>query len=353
MKEQGHLSSYEIILTAKSPVYIGSGTEYNKKEYYYDRAHNRVHIINMPALLSLLHKRNLADEYESYMLYADYDLCEFFRRIKITSSELNELTEYTADVGDALVANEPLAAINQFIRDAKGRPYIPGSSLKGCLRTAILWKMISEDKSKFSIDMDGKLIEKKYLNILNLMVDKPASEINDIMRGISISDSDAIDPNRIILTKKIDISVNGISKDINSIREAIAPNTTVRFIMTIDRSVPLCPDINYIRSAISEYGSFYNRTFQKSFHLPQNSVQESFDNCLVIGGGSGYFGKNIVYPALNKQEAVRTVAYIMTGNARTHNHERDIALGISPRKLKHTKYQNRSYHYGVCHIEIR
>ena len=352
MKEHGHLKSYEIILTAKSPVFIGSGMEYNKKEYYYDRAHGKVHIINIPAMMSMLYKKNLINEYENYILNSDYDLCQFFRNVKITNNELDAITEYTADVGDALVADEPLAGIKQFIRDKKGNPYIPGSSIKGCLRTVILWKLITEDKSKFDINETGKVIEKKYIHTLNLNKEKWMNEVNDMMRGISISDSETINQDRIILTKKIDLSVNGVAKDINVIREAISPNTTVRFVMTIDTSVRSGIDIDFIRTAIKEYVIYYYKTFQKSFKLPADSVQENFENCIVLGGGSGYFGKNIVYPPLLRQEAVRRVSAIMASNAPAHRHERDISLGISPRKLKITKYQGRSYHYGVCRIEV-
>jgi len=353
MKEYGHLKNYEIILTTKSPVFIGSGMEYSKKEYYYDRAHGKVHIINIPAMLSMLYEKKLIDAYENYILNSDYDLCQFFDMVKITESELNKITEYTANVGDALVQDKPLAGIKQFIRDKSGKPYIPGSSLKGCLRTAILWKMITENKKNFHINQDAKMIEKNYLNKLQLDTKKWTNAVNDIMRGIMISDSEAISSERIILTKKIDLSVHGKPKDIPIIREAIAPNTCVRLILTIDSSVIPCIDIDFIRTAIKEYGSYYYKTFQKFFRMPADSVQENFKNCLVLGGGSGYFGKNIVYPPLSRQEAVRRVAAIMANNADNHHHERDIALGISPRKLKITKYQGKSYHYGVCRIEIR
>jgi len=352
MKEQGHLKTYDIILTAKSPVFIGSGVEYNKKEYYYDRARGKVHIINIPSMISLLCSKNLVDEYENYMLTANYDLYQFFTKCKITASELDKITLYTVNVGNALVQNRTLAGIMQFIRDQNGRPYIPGSSLKGALRTVILQKLISEEKKEFAYKMQTKDFEKLYFNTLNLYVKKPNNEVNSIMRGISISDSEAIDPNRIILTRKTDFSVYGKNKEINNIREAISPNTTIHFTMTLDESIHSCLNIDFIRNAINEYGRYYNETYQKSFHLPSECIKESYENCIVLGGGSGYFGKNIMYPLLGKQEAVKQVSLIMQKNFRKHYHDRDIALGISPHMLKYTQYQNRYYHYGVCQVDI-
>ena len=353
MKVQGHLKTYEIILTTKSPVYIGSGTEYSKKEYYYDRIHGRVHILNIPAMIALLCKKGLVDDYENYMLNSRYDLYQFFSKAKIIGSDLDGITEYTADVGDALVQNRTLAGIRQFIRDYNGKPYIPGSSLKGSLRTVILWKMISEEKKELNSDLKTKDFEKLYLNKLKLNSRGPQDEINSLMRGISISDSEAIDSHRMILTRKVDLTVNGIKHEINTIREAISPMTTIRVIMTIDESIHSCIDIDFIKSAIKEYGRYYNETFQKSFHLPPDCTYESFEDCIVLGGGSGYFSKNIIYPLLGKPEAVKQVSAMMSRQFKAHRHERDIALGISPHMLKCTEYQDRIYHYGICKVSIQ
>lgn len=38
--------------------------------------------------------------------------------------------------------------LNTFVKDAFGRPYIPGSSLKGALRTAILNDLKEDTKEK-------------------------------------------------------------------------------------------------------------------------------------------------------------------------------------------------------------
>ena len=351
MKKIGHLETHELILTTKSPVFIGSGAEYNKKEYYYDRAHGQVHFLNMPALMSLLINKGLIDQYESYMLNSNDDLYHFFLKAKISKQELSVITEYIAKVGDALIENKALAGIQQFIRDHNGRPYIPGSSLKGCLRTVILWKMIFDNKIDVPDNFQINDIENFYLHTLNLNTNTQ-DLINSVMRSISISDGESIDPQRMILTKKIDVTVKGIKKDVPTIREAISPGTTTRFIMTIDKSISSGLDIDYIIKAIAEYGRYYNDTFQKSFSLPPESIRESFENCIVLGGGSGYFGKSIMYPLLGKAKAVKQVSAIMIHEYGNHHHEKDIALGISPHMLKHTKYQNRYYHYGVCQIAI-
>lgn len=349
MNSYSHLKTYKIELITKSPVYIGSGTEFHKKEFYYDRTKNVVHIIETQELLSFLIQKGLIDEYEKYMLTykSNKDLYHFMGTCKINTKEINKLTKYTVKVGDALVANRTLASIQQFVRDYEGNPYIPGSSLKGCLRTAILWKMISKEKRPPENKI--KTLEAKYLNTLNLNA-KELNECNSILRGISISDSQPIDKDKIILTRKIDLSLNGKPFPLNAIREAIEPGTSVYFTLTIDESIDTCLNVDYLRECIRDYGKYYYDTYISAFKLPYNSVYETFDDSLVLGGGSGYFGKNIIYPLLGKEKAVKKVSAIMDRKFKKHNHKLDYK--ISPRTLKMTSYKGKLYQYGVCKLLI-
>jgi CRISPR-associated protein Csm5 len=352
MNELGHLKIYHLKLTAKAPIFIGSGKEYNKKEYYYDRKCRRVNIINTSALFSLLVTRSLVDEYERYILNRPGDdLYRFFSDIQLSQKDIDDITEYTADVSDALAEEKSLSAIGQFIRDRQNRPYIPGSSVKGCMRTVLLWKLINSDRKSFDSFMKTKEMEAAYLNTVTLNRKKPSDEGNSIMRGISISDSEFIDNSRMILTKKVDRSTAGNKNTINTIREAIAPGTEIDFTLTLDEAVSGLK-VDFIREAIREYGEYYKKSFANSFRLPEDSEKESFQDCVVLGGGSGYFGKNIVYPLYSRTEAVRKVSKIMMDKFPKHHHERDIALGISPHMIKHTSYASKSYHYGVCKVEI-
>lgn len=355
MKEYAHLKTYDLVLTTRSPVFVGSGREYNKKEYYYDMPGRKVCFIDFSAMFQLLYSRDLINEYENYILkQSNTSLHHFFRDIKLTQADIEKITEYTADVSDALVEGKPLAKIQQFMRDAQHRPYIPGSSIKGCLRTAILWKLIRSNPLSFDGVGKTKILEKQYLNILNLNKRNEKDEVNSIMRGISISDSLSIDNRRMILTKKDDISTTGKKNTINIIREAVAPGTRIKFSMTIDESVKSNVDADFIRESIREYGQYYKETFADSFQNPENCEVEGFHDCIVLGGGSGYFGKNILYPLYGKKIAVGKVANIMQGRmySANHHHEKDISLGISPHMIKHTQYKAKSYHYGVCQVEI-
>jgi CRISPR-associated protein Csm5 len=353
MEQYCHLKTYEIILTTKSPLFIGSGKEYSKKEYYYYEKNKIVHIINNHTMFSMLISYNLVDEYERYMINRpDEYLHEFLKDCRFTKAHINAMTDYQINIGNAIFEDKSLSSIMQFIRNTKMQPYVPGSSLKGCLRTAILWQLISENNS-IDKNQSAKDIEAYYLNTLKYNIKKQKDAVNSVMRGISISDSMPIDNKNMVLAKKDDVSKSGNINTINTIRESVAPETKIRFILTIDESFCTYINADFIRKAVSNYWKYYKNTFISLFHLPNSAVSANFPNCIVLGGGSGYFGKNIMYPLYGKKLAVEKVSEIMQHKFKNHKHEIDIQYGISPRKLKYTKFNSKFYHYGVCNFEIR
>ncbi|HPU62915.1 MAG TPA: type III-A CRISPR-associated RAMP protein Csm5 [Mobilitalea sp.] len=354
----GHLEQYDLKLIAKSPVFIGSGREYNKRDFYFDEENKKVHFINIPKMMSELRKKGLVDEYEKFILCRpDESLNDFFNDFNL-KEEIDSMTDYTADAADAIKEGDPFASVMQFMRDERYRPYIPGSSLKGCLRTALLWLFIKSNERKVNDNKDVKKIEAEYLNTLNLYKKDPNNEINSIMRGISISDSLPIDNSRMILTKKIELYPTGKDNDINLIREAVSPGTVINFKLTIDKSVASNLNINLIMDAVKNYASYYKKTYISSFYIPDYKKVISYDNFIVLGGGSGYFGKNIIYPIYckngvnGKKQAVKRVSKIMQERYEGHYHEKDIDLGISPHIIKYTKYQSLLYQYGICEVVI-
>lgn len=85
-----------------------------------------------------LQKNNLAEEYEKFMLNdKSKDLGYWLREHKIKNEDINKWTKYELDCGDAIFENKKMEII-PFIKDAYDKPYIPGSSIKGMLRTILL-----------------------------------------------------------------------------------------------------------------------------------------------------------------------------------------------------------------------
>src|SRR5699024_5781838 len=98
--------------------------------------------------------------------------------------------------------NRPLNDLHTFVRDGQNTVYVPGSSLKGALRTMIL-KNINEDNHK-----------------------------NSLFNKIKVSDSLPISNDNLAIYQKIDI--NKESKPMPLYRECIEVGTKIYFTLTIE-----------------------------------------------------------------------------------------------------------------------
>lgn len=365
MNQLEHLKTYKLTLLTKSPLFIGSGKQYNKKEYYFDSQKKQIMFFNTEKFFQFLIEHKLLDKYEQYMFSQESNLKNFFRECGLSYSQ--NLIDYTVNTQNVFDDEHTLSEIHQFMRNANMQPYVPGSSVKGCLRTAILWKLIKQNENSIEKNSQEKYNKKNeinygqtnnfeakyYLNKLNLDTENPVNYVNSIMRAIRIFDSMPIDNSQMSIAAKIDVSVKGNERPIKKVvREVVVPGTKIEFILTIDEFISKELDADFIINAISEYGRYYKETFVKSFRPPKNAVFETFENCIVLGGGSGYFSKSILYPYYGKNEAVKEVAGIMQDKFPNGHHENDVKIGISPHMLKHTKYKQQSYHFGICEVKI-
>lgn len=362
-----HLSVYDLILTTKSPLHIGSGNVCAKTDYLFDPRKETVSMIDPEALFAWLYKRRLADRYETFVLSGDTRLYQFLRENGITNQELDKICLYRVNAADALDDSHSLKEIHTFMRDSGHRAYIPGSSVKGALRTVILAGMMAENKfegwpndpNKNRRARQMQDLEGKYLNTLVLKRERNGSVANDpvnsILRGLSVSDSELISDENMILVGKIDVNERGEDKKIPLCRECIRPGTELRFRLTLDHSaLPHEYSAENIMQAIRQFDAYYQKTYLSRFEPPYDGLAISFRNTLILGGGSGFFAKTLAYPYLGAEEGMRYTEGIMRNQFPKHGHGRDILEhGVSPHTMKYGKYVGQLYPYGVCEVKIQ
>lgn len=359
MKQLGHLQEYTLTLTTKAPVFVGSGVVYGKMDYIFDAARKTVSFIDQTQFFQLLIDRDLIDKYESFILNKrPTDTIQYFLKniCKLDAKTINSLIVNRASAADALDENHSLKEIQAFIRRADGRAYIPGSSLKGCLRTVLLTNMLLRDSNKvYPIDikqLDIKQLESKYLHTLQI-TNKQSDMVNSIMRGISISDSEPIDEKNMILASKIDSLPDGFENRINVVRQCVAPETKITFRLTLDQNILSDANIlTELREAIRAFDAFYIQEYNSYFAIKKEFEDLFRDDFIVLGGGSGFFAKNLIYPlyAPNHAKAVETVSQSMQ---QKHKHEKDIEYGISPHTFKITEFDRFAYPIGLCQVTIQ
>ena len=354
MKQLGHLQEYTLTLTTKAPVFVGSGVVYGKMDYIFDAVRKTVSFIDQTQFFQLLIDRDLIDKYESFILNKrPSDTIQYFLKniCKLDAKTINSLIVNRVSAADAL--DEEIQA---FIRRADGRAYIPGSSLKGCLRTVLLTNMLLRDSNKvYPINikqLNIKKLESKYLHTLQITKKQP-DMVNSVMRGISISDSEPIDEKNMILASKIDSFPDGFKNRINVVRQCVAPETKITFRLTLDQNILSGANIlTELREAIRAFDAFYIQEYNSYFAIKKEFEDLFRDDFIVLGGGSGFFAKNLIYPlyAPNHAKAVKTVSQSMQ---QKHKHEKDIGYGISPRTFKITEFDRFAYPIGLCQVTIQ
>ena len=135
------LEAYDLEIKAVGPIFVGSGYEIQKKEYAFLNK-NIVGVIDVEKLYQLAKKRYLTTDFENFMLKdVREDLKHWSIRNKISMSELEKCMKYTMNAGDIQMEKGRMQIMACAV-DPYGNPYIPGSSIKGMLRTVLLCAII-------------------------------------------------------------------------------------------------------------------------------------------------------------------------------------------------------------------
>ena len=329
---------YDAELTVKTPVFAGSGASIGKKEFVAER--DLIRVIDMNKLMCEITARGIIDDFQKFMMTEVYGGTGDFLKTFFTADEIKKMTLYTCRSTDVFSGGRPPAEIKRFWHTPDNRPYIPGSSLKGALRTCLIGaKLLDEPPST------GRDIKKK--------IDSLENEYKSIMNRLLISDSEPVSPASLTLCKKYDVSSSGFTKSLNLIRECLTPGTKLKFRITVDgegRALSL----DKIKYSIKRFSEFYSDLVKDCYKKsPENCGMFSYDSNLILGGGSGYLSKTVVYDAAEYYDALDYVVdEIMLRYFRKH-HEHDSEHGVSPHMLKYTQYNGLFYPFGICSLTFR
>lgn len=354
MIAQDHLQAYTLTLTTQGPLHIGSGQKTPRKEYIFNSRKETVAFLNEQAFFDLLIQHGLVELYEGFCLRRGGDLYRFLLdECGLTWAQIAPAIRYQVLAGDALDAEHSLKDIYRFTRDTQGRAYVPGSSVKGALRTALLFQRIAQGENESHQLGKTGIPEERYFHTLNLNSRRPDDAVNSLLRGVQVSDSEPISDQAMMLTLKRDGFIDGSTYAVPVCRECVAPGRAIRFRLTLDQSILKgCITAESIMEAISALAAYNARVIESRFVRPAGFIAPAGGNILYMGGGAGFFGKSMVYPYLGEKRALDWTAEYLSRMFQKHHHEGDRALGISPRTLKYGKYRQRLYAIGACKVEI-
>lgn len=301
-----------------SPIHIGSGEKLLRSDYVVHDG--RLYAINMDRLIGSL-KAEQAKIFSQLIQKGDISIA--LRSLNIKPNEYNKYAKYVI-----LCEFQPGLKLQTHIKDIEYKPYIPGSSIKGSIRTAICYNLfaIPEERKRLIQEIFRRSYSEKAISDFVESIfgseDKKRSPHHDIMRFLRISDSESLNPNSIEVQEINVINRGGPSgyrkTGIKIYAEVIKSGFSTSGELTIDKMLyqktyskyadefpnyKIPTNIDMIISYVNKFASSlidkeldfarkYNIDLLRNFYLDlkQNHLEKLNKNqfLLRVGWGSGY-----------------------------------------------------------------
>lgn len=332
---------YKMKIKILSPTFIGSGEEYDRCDYIYDGQY--INIIEQNKWIEYLIEENLLDEFTDKLSENGKNL-EIDKWLRLKNKDLKKVIKICCDkkFKIANMTDFKSNTIHSFVKNIEGKPYIPGSSIKGAIISALVGYYAGQ--KKWDADKTQKIK----------------------IKGISVSDSTSFDLKNLELYKKKDrIIINGEEKqnELPIYRECAIPGTVVDFTIRIDEKLIKESGINNFKGLDSIYDALYDKFIAlydedaiiNNYdtildYIPGEVYKDDKleDGVLILGGGAGFHSKSILSSLYNPNYAFNeTKKILQKGIAQKHHHEKDDI--ICPRAIKLADVGKMVY-MGFCKI---
>lgn len=371
--------NFQMTLEALSPIFIGSGEKLFKKEYLCVPSKSEEKTILVPDLSKLylfFENRGIGKVFEEYLASSstkNRNLDDLLSEYGISLESISECISYRYSVIPAKSLKIKLRDINTFIKDAFGRPYIPGSSLKGMLRTALLSHLITKNPNDYSsvknsiedtfekgktkqngrryLQWENSNLESAAFHTLKKNIKNKSNAVNSSLQGLIVSDSEPLELSDLTLGQKIDVYLSGKEKPHSIFREMLKPGVNARFTIALDEDI--CGfSMEEIFEALNHFHQWNNDYFYSRFQR-----RNMGEDIVYLGGGVGFSSKTVVDALFPKKEEglkVKNRIFKETLGSKysEHHHEEDINLKIAPHMCKCTRYNHRLYNVGIAQLRI-
>lgn len=211
--EPNNFGTYKLKLKTLSPVFIGGRQENELNKWKYIKNGNTVYVVDELKLAMALKNKGKIDEFCNYVKEnteeenRDARIDNFLYDLKkegiYLAEKISDLAKYSFNFDNTKFPSSK--SIKTCIKDAFLIPYIPGSSIKGFIRTAILYDFLNYikngDNEKFnrlveeSIDQrnnkkaDDKIIAETLAALARGENNNKEESYWDILKAIKISDA--------------------------------------------------------------------------------------------------------------------------------------------------------------------
>lgn len=377
----------KMCLHVVTPINIADGVTLRAKDYLYDTRQRRVYFLNLHAWHWFVYKHKLLDKYEKYISnFKDRkSLLEWLQEQGYGLENLQDVISSEAQADASLVDAEKktLHDINRHMRHGDGTPFIPGSSIKGVFRTAVLYKLLQKRqdiKSKYWRQIQGKIsnnylnpkrdfdslakdLESELLHTLRLKDDKERNISNknavcSAMRGLQVSDTYASRNVQTAILQKVDGGFDKFGKaspkKLPIFRECMLPEAELFFDVKIEKAVMNTIGINSVDDLLKATHSFFAAVTDLLQQAFEKEYQEAFQGVaagnMFLGGNTGFLSKTLLAMlAPDKDTAKNTIKVLLDKSFKNHKHLLRDKI-IAPRTLKCTNYNGKLMLMGVAEV---
>lgn len=365
---------------------IADGTVLSAKDYFYDAKQQKIYFLNLHEWHKFIFTHDLLTQYEAYI-----------KDFRNTKNLLNWLQEqgYGIDDVQACVTHaasaevntvdatkkQTLNDVNQHIQQPDGSLYVPGSSLKGVFRTAILYKLlqqkpavvkrywgrVQEEIAKYNFkpgflnrltsDMEAELLHTLQLEERGRIV-KYQNAVCSALRGLQVSDSYASKNIQVAVLQKVDVGFNKEGRanehTLSVFRECMLPGSELYFDVKIEKAFMTTLGINSIDDLLQATQKFYAAVLallQDAFGKGYPQVFTNIDGAnMFLGSNTGFLSKTLLaLLAPDAQAAKETIKVLLDKSFREHKHILRDKI-ISPRTLKCTTCRGEVVLMGLAEV---
>ena len=392
----GQIVRQEYELTCIAPVHVGSGQKLKSFEYLYDRRKDEVAFLNESKWIDLLAQHDLMDTFADAVMSGAFlrqSIREWLLDHQIKEGELRSIILRRAASAPLITKERGRTKLNDIVAQttlADGRPYIPGSTIKGALRTGMLYHAIRRDPTRFrstwqeilrslreplrdqkkTSDRMMSRVEQTILHTLQLSdAVKAGDAVSSAMRGLRVSDALGTVRDTVVL-QKVDATTKKKRQGENVselplFRECIPAGAKLRFAVTADFSMLETTGLRSLDEALAgvrAYTADGLRLQEKVFGKKSPALFAAAKNAdALLGGGTGFLSKTLVYALAGSDEEAHTFiasyldAAFQTRNRQTRRREpahrhKELDEKISPRTLKRAVMGQDDWIMGLCSI---
>jgi CRISPR type III-A-associated RAMP protein Csm5 len=227
------MNNHTIFIQTLSPLHIGNGNTLTSVGEYVSTSQT-VRIVDQERLLPLLKSKGIYEDYINYILnYAEHThVWDFF-----TTHGMEKEIAYIREMPlNARLFNPESNNILELAIETGGQKYIPGSSLKGAIRTILFANCIASDHDlKSEIE---KIVKHDKLNDIRKLIEKIEDEVlKKTCQHVWVEDSKPVGNDKMVVEIAKRVHLFGVQTDgLDNLRECIGVDVAIKTTLSMEES---------------------------------------------------------------------------------------------------------------------